>query len=721
MVPMPVEVGLDCFHTAVRLGTEQCLVLHGDLDMLQAQLVADASHSVVPAAPVDTPEVPATVRRALSALISEQLKLPPGKLDADEELTRYGIDSIFVNGINLALSRHFKAISKTLFFQYRTVADLADHLVRHHADECRAWVAGLAPSPAAPSVPSPDALPSTRADAHDAHAAHRLAGTGSRGRASDGAIAIVGMSGAFPQAGDLDAYWRNLAAGRDCVTEIPPVRWDLDRFYEPDVQRALAQGRSYCRHGAFVDGFARFDPMFFGIPPREAVNIDPHERLFLQEAWRAMEDAGYSSDELRRRHRRNVGVFVGVTKTEFELNGAQDPAAAGRSYPRTSFSSIANRLSFFLDLSGPSMPVDTMCSSSLVAIHQACEQIRLGACEAAFAGGVNLYLHPSAYYYLSSLRMLAPDGRCRSFGEGGSGFVPGEGAAVVLLKSLDRAIADGDHVHGVILSSHVNHGGRTNGFMVPNPRAQAALVREALDKANVSARHVSWIEAHGTGTALGDPIEIDGLQQAFAPDTAERQFCAIGSAKSNIGHLEAAAGIAGLLKVVLQMRHRQLVPTLHAEKTNPNIQFASSPFVLNRELCPWPGPVVDGRMLPRIAGVSSFGAGGVNAHVVLQEYESTPDVRETSAAPSSSDRAPLPIPTLWLGFMAGSRCGSARAPVARGYPSSFPQCRHPFAGPELGGAPSICPANRAARSCFSRPVRAPPKSDRSRWPSALAL
>lgn len=605
MAPMPVAVGLDCFRSGIWRSVDQLLILHGDTDRLMTELAVGASHAPAASVEDEGAELHIAVRKALCELVSAKLKLPTGTLDAEEDIARYGIDSIFVNKVNLELSRHFRALSKTLFFQYKTINEIAGHLSRHRAEECRTWTARPWPAVAAPLR--------TAVVASDTRSVRSIAGP------TPGAIAIIGMSGVFPQARDLDEYWRNLAAGRDCVTEVPDVRWDLGAFYEPDIQRALAEGKSYCRHGAFIDGFAQFDPMFFGISPREATNIDPHERLFLQEAWRAMEDAGYSSDELRRRHRRNVGVFVGVTKTEFELNGAQDPAAGGRWYPRTSFSSIANRLSFFLDLSGPSMPVDTMCSSSLTAIHQACEQLRSGACEAAFVGAVNLYLHPSSYYYLSSLRMLASDGRCRSFGEGGSGFVPGEGAAAMLLKPLDRAIADGDPVHGVILSSHVNHGGRTNGFMVPNPRAQASVVREAFDKAGVNARHVSYIEAHGTGTALGDPIEVDGLQQAFAADTGERQFCALGSAKSNIGHLEAAAGIAGLMKVLLQMRHRQLAPTLHAASTNPNIHFESTSFAINRELRPWLQPVVDGLTLPRIAGVSSFGAGGVNAHVLLRE------------------------------------------------------------------------------------------------------
>lgn len=635
MVPMPTAVGLECFRTQIWRGAGQVLILHGDADKISAELNVNTSNHVASIGDAGTPALLASMEQALMTLVGDALKVPPAKRDVHEELTHYGIDSIFVNKINLALSRHFGAISKTLFFQYRTVAEIAAHLVEQHADECRVWT-GRQPS----SVPPPAVPQAASGVTHASPAVHPA----TRAEPRSGAIAVIGMSGVLPQASNLDEYWRNLTTGKDCVTEIPRDRWDLDEFYDPDVPRALAQGKSYCKHGAFVDEFAQFDPMFFGISPREAHNIDPHERLFLQEAWRAMEDAGYSSDALRARHRRRVGVFVGVTKTEFELNGAHDPRAAAPWFPHTSFSAIANRLSYVLDLSGPSMPVDTMCSSSLTAIHHACEQIRLGACELAFAGGVNLYLHPSAYYYLCSLRMLSSDGRCRSFGAGGSGFVPGEGAAVVLLKALERAVADGDTVHGVILASQVNHGGRTHGFTVPNPRAQAALIRETLDHAGVDARHLSYIEAHGTGTALGDPIEVDGLQQAFAHDTADTQFCALGSVKSNIGHLEAAAGIAGVVKVLLQMRYRQLVPTLHVDQTNPGIRFASTPFVLNRELRAWPQPVVEGKTQPRMAGVSSFGAGGVNAHLLVQEYEDAHDDAGESAERLSAEHGPVLVP-----------------------------------------------------------------------------
>jgi polyketide synthase PksM len=352
--------------------------------------------------------------------------------------------------------------------------------------------------------------------------------------------------------------------------------------------------------------------------------MDPQERLFIQSCWEVFEDAGYTREQLGVQYNRRIGVFAGITKTGFDLYGPDLWKQGKQVFPYTSFSSLANRISYLLNLQGPSMPIDTMCSSSLTAIHEACEHIHHGECEMAIAGGVNLYLHSSNYVGLSKLQMLSKDGQCKSFGQGGNGFVPGEGVGVVLLKRLSQAIQDKDRIYAVIRGTSINHGGKTNGYTVPNPIAQGDLIRAALDKAGVDARTVSYIEAHGTGTELGDPIEITGLAQAFRKDTQETQFCAMGSVKSNIGHLESAAGIAGLTKVLLQMKHGQLVPSLHSGVLNPNIDFGSSPFVVQQELSEWKRPVIEingeVREYPRIAGISSFGAGGSNAHVVIEEY-----------------------------------------------------------------------------------------------------
>lgn len=551
------------------------------------------------------------------------MKLDADQVDPFEPLERYGFDSIVVSLVNQQLRQYFVDIDSTLLFECRTIDALAGHLLRTQRGTL-VRIAGAAsqqPSPAisaereraaSASASVPRIVPVTARASLSATSAVR------RGALRE-PIAIIGISGVYPDAPDLDAFWHNLQAGRDSIREVPARRWPLDGFYEADEQRAVDEGLSYCKWGGFVDSFAEFDCLFFGIPPREALNMDPQERLFLQAAWHALEDAGYTRAALRDACARRVGIFAGITRAGYQLH--RPPAGdAAKFRPRMSFASVANRLSYFLDVTGPSLPVDTMCSSSLTAIHEACEHIHHGECDLALAGGVNLHLHPSGYVDMSSQHMLAPDGRCKSFGVGANGFVPGEGVGVVLLRPLASALEHGDPIHGVILATQLNHGGRTNGYTVPNPVAQAELVRAALDKAGIDARDVSYIEAHGTGTELGDPIEIAGLKQAFSHDTEDTGFCAIGSVKSNIGHLEAAAGIAALTKVLLQFRHGQIAPSLHAEAVNPHIRFDETPFRVNQTLCEWTPPIVDGAVRPRIAGISSFGAGGANAHVIVAEH-----------------------------------------------------------------------------------------------------
>ncbi|MFJ9833562.1 SDR family NAD(P)-dependent oxidoreductase [Streptomyces sp. NPDC101169] len=424
-----------------------------------------------------------------------------------------------------------------------------------------------------------------------------------------GDIAVIGVGGRYPEAADLDEFWQNLRAGRDCVREVPADRWNQGRYAE-----AGAGG-----WGGFLDDIDRFDPLFFQISLLEADHLDPQERLFLQCAHHTLEDAGYTPDRLSRGAK--VGVFVGVMYQEYQLLGAQ---AQERGEPAAlwgSASTVANRVSYFYDFHGPSMAVDTMCSSSLTAIHLACEAIRSGQCDTALAGGVNLTPHPNKHLVLGQRKFLSSDGRCRSFGEGGDGYVPGEGVGAVLLKPLERAVADGDRILGVIKGTAVNHGGRTSGYSVPTPVAQGEVIADALAAAGVDPRALSYLEAHGTGTALGDPIEVSGLERAFSRTGGAPERLAIGSVKSNIGHLESAAGIAAVTKVLLQMRHGELVPSLHSTALNPHIDFERTPLRVQRTLEPWRRPVLEGRSLPRIAGVSSFGGGGSNAHVVIAEYQ----------------------------------------------------------------------------------------------------
>jgi polyketide synthase PksM len=337
--------------------------------------------------------------------------------------------------------------------------------------------------------------------------------------------------------------------------------------------------------------------------------MDPQERLFLESCYHAIEDAGYTPETLGDIDK--IGVFAGVMNARYN------------SQPL--YYSIANRVSYVFNFQGPSMAVDTACSSSLTAIHLALESLYSGLSECAIAGGVNLIIDPVHYVELSAFTMLSEGNECKSFGDGADGFVDAEGVGAVVMKPLWKAEQDGDHIYGVIKASAVNAGGKTNGYTVPNPKAQSAVVARALQRANLDPTQLSYIEAHGTGTSLGDPIEIAGLTRAFEQWSKERQFCAIGSLKSNIGHCESAAGIAALTKVLLQLKHKQLVPSLHAEVTNQEINFSQTPFRVQKRLEDWVRPVreVHGVMqeIPRLAGISSFGAGGANAHLIVQEYE----------------------------------------------------------------------------------------------------
>ncbi len=527
-------------------------------------------------------------------------------------------------------------MSSTVFFEYTTISAIATHLVetRHEAVArlvgAEAASASLPPTVSEPALHAAPAPVQKIAPSPLSPSSPLLASKTPAAVTEPERIAIIGLAARLPMAADLDELWANLRDGRDCITGIPADRWRIDDFYVAGREQALAAGKSYSRWGGFIDGATRFDPTFFGIAPRDAVNIDPHERLFIRACWDALEDGGYGVQRMQSQHGGRVGVFAGITRTGFALHGPDLWRRGQRYFPHTSFSSVANRVSFLFDLRGPSLPVDTQCSSSLVAIHEACRSLLAGDCELALVGAVNLYLHDSNYVLLSAQQMLSEDGRCRAFGAGANGFVPGEGVATLLLKPLSHALRDGDRVHATLLGSAVNHGGRTNGYTVPSPVAQGHCVRAALDRAGIDDRAVSYIEAHGTGTELGDPIEIKGLRTAFGPADEAMPARAIGSIKSNIGHLEAAAGIAGLIKVVLQMKHRQLAPSLHADTLNPRLELEGSGLKVQTRLAPWhraTTTTADGslREWPLTAGISSFGASGVNAHVIVQEHVAASD------------------------------------------------------------------------------------------------
>ncbi|AOY76259.1 hypothetical protein BJL90_10310 [Clostridium formicaceticum] len=551
------------------------------------------------------------IENYLKTTFSEVSGIPVSRINAKAALEKYGINSLMINLLNTNLEKNFGDLPKTLFFEYQTIYELAKYFLQNHEEKSKTV---LDHSEALVNIPLNDGFEMMVTPKLEK--THSCSYNFKQVASREFDIAIIGLSGKYPKAKTLEEYWENLKNGINCVTEIPVERWDHQKYYDPNKH---TPGKTYCKWGGFIDDVDKFDPLFFNISPREAITIDPQERLFLETAWHVFEDAGYTRDSLKETFDGKVGVFVGVMNGEYQLLGT-DKVSIASSY----YGLIANRVSYLFDFHGPSMAVDTLCSSSLTAIHLAAESIKRGECEAAIAGGVNISLSPNKYIIQARLSMSSTDGRCRSFGEGGDGFVPGEGIGAILLKPLQRAVEDGDHIYGVIKGTSINHGGKTNGYMVPNPIEQCNLVLDAWRKAEIDPRTISYLEAHGTGTALGDPIETAGLTRAFEKDTKDRQFCAIGSVKSNIGHCESAAGIAGVTKILLQLKHRQLVPSLHSEVLNPNIDFSNTPFVVQQELGEWKRPVIEenGKIkeYPRIAGISSFGAGGSNAHVVIQEY-----------------------------------------------------------------------------------------------------
>ncbi|MBI1357395.1 MAG: SDR family NAD(P)-dependent oxidoreductase [Acidobacteria bacterium] len=429
-------------------------------------------------------------------------------------------------------------------------------------------------------------------------------------------IAIVGAGCRFPGGvADLDSYWELLRGGVDAIAETPPERWDPAALYDADPD---APGKLYARFGGYLDRVGDFDAEFFGISPREAERMDPQQRLLLEVAWEALENAGQSPERLAESQ---TGVFIGISGNDYATLSGGDLAEIDP-YTGTgnTFSVAAGRLSYFLKTHGPSLAIDTACSSSLAAVHLACQSLRANECSLALAGGVNLILTPDTTAYLCRLRALAPDGRCKTFDASADGYVRGEGCGVVALKRLSAAQRDGDPILAVIRGSAVNNDGRSNGLTAPNGAAQEAVLREALRRAGVEPRQVGLVEAHGTGTPLGDPIELQALAAVTGEGRPADRPLAVGSVKTNFGHLEAAAGVAGLIKAALAIRRGVIPPHLHFRTPNPHLQWDRLAITVPTKAAAWETPEAE-----RIAGVSSFGISGTNAHVILGAPPSAPD------------------------------------------------------------------------------------------------
>ncbi|MFA1550264.1 SDR family NAD(P)-dependent oxidoreductase [Actinomadura chokoriensis] len=434
-----------------------------------------------------------------------------------------------------------------------------------------------------------------------------------RDRADREPIAIIGAACRFPGGADVEEFWRTLSSGTDAISRFPPGRWDAEAFYDTDPD---APGKAYTLDGGFLKSVEDFDPQLFGISAAEAVGMDPQQRLALEVSWEALEDAGLAPDALEGSR---TGVYFGASTSDYVRLRQQygDPNDIDPYQVLGENSFIAGRVSFAMGLRGPAQVIDTACSSSLVALHTACQSLRHGESSMALAGGVNLMLSPFSFVLVSKARALSAGGRCRAFDAAADGYVRGEGCGVVVLKRLSDALAQGDRVLAVIHGSAVNHDGRSSGVTVPNAAAQQAVIRAALDDAGLTPDRLAYVEAHGTGTPLGDPIELRALEAVYGPDRDDPLY--VGSVKTNIGHLEAAAGVAGVIKAVLALRHGEIPPHLHFTDPNPNMDWDS--LHLRIPVAREPMPADPGR---RYCGVSAFGASGTNVHLILGEAPAGP-------------------------------------------------------------------------------------------------
>ena len=449
-------------------------------------------------------------------------------------------------------------------------------------------------------------------------------------------IAIIGIGCRLPGGvTNPDEFWALLRNEVDAISEIPEDRWNIQKFFDPDQSKP---GHTYVKWGGFVEGIDQFDAQFFGISPREAAAMDPQQRMLLETTWEALEDGGQVPEQLAGSQ---TGVFVGIFMRDYEqlhTSHYNRPLINNHTGVGTSMSIAANRISYTFDFMGPSVALDTACSSSLIAVHLACQSLRSGECTLAVAGGASLLLKPEQTIATSKAAMLSPDGRCKSFDSRANGYVRSEGCGVVVLKPLSAAQIDGDPIYAVIRGSATNQDGRSKGLTVPNGDAQEAALRASLQQAGVAPEEIQYVEAHGTGTFVGDPIETNALGRVIGN---ERQTpCVIGSVKSNIGHLEATAGVAGLIKATLALQHRQIPANLHFETPNPQIPFEELNLRVPTTLTEWPEPATG----TRFASVNSFGFGGANANVILAEAPRERVSESASQRVSESAGQPLLFP-----------------------------------------------------------------------------
>ncbi len=634
--PLSAQDGIEAFYKALMTKEAQIACISGDKDKIEKRLGGTKKWTGETSLnKYDAGKLLEKVNDKIIEVVISILKIRKKDIQMERDMSEYGFNSLTFTDFANALNQEFSLnLTPAMFFEYPTIGTVAHYIVKAGGDLLASKLLNTAKMPDYEEKQEVTLKSPAKVNVRERKKSSRfleplmsvqdeVVVSYKAVPVNEEPIAIVGISGVMPQSEDLDEFWSNLEAEKDLISEIPSERWDWKAYYSED---GSLPNTTYAKWGGFMKDVDKFDNAFFGISPREAELMDPQQRIFMETIWKTIEMSGYKPSDLSGT---KTGLFVGVSTMDY-FDMMKENGVGMEAHISTGISHciLANRISYLLNISGPSEPVDTACSSSLIAIHRAVESIRNGDCDMALAGGVNVMLSPMLFIAFGKAGMLSKDGRCKTFDKRANGYVRGEGAGAVFLKPLHKAIADGDHIYALIKSTAVNHGGKANTLTSPNPNAQAELLYEAYTKAGVNPSTIGYMEAHGTGTPLGDPVEINGLKKAFEMlyekwriQLPERPHCGIGSVKTNIGHLETAAGIAGILKVILAFKNRKIPGNVHLQDINPYIQLDGSPFYIVNRTMEWEAIKDEkGKELPRRAGVSSFGFGGANAHIVLEEY-----------------------------------------------------------------------------------------------------
>lgn len=628
MVPLETNLGVNVLFAMCDGAHEQIGVTQGDqeairmyLDVVNEQsskqeVIQKSLHNIEPK------KLHQKTVQLLKEHLGAVIKRDPDEINKNEALEEYGLDSIIIVELTTTLEKYFGSLSKTLFFEYINLHELANYFVDEFSDKLPE-ILGL--NNVNPDSNEQQSITTEKTEI--ASVVSLVNDPSEQPKSGHHDIAIIGVSGKYPGADTMDEFWKVLCEGKDCLSPIPNDRWNHEQIYH-DERDVL--GKSTIKNGSFIRDIDKFDPRYFKISKHQAELMSPEVRLFLQVGVEALEDSGYSKEYIKRKYDGDVGVIVGTMSNHYNLYGFENMLTRGAQASGSYTGTIPNMLSYYYGFTGPSFFLDTMCSASSACIDQAVHMLRSGQCKMAVAGGINLLLHP--YNMISSSQehfTTKSSKEIKSYGLGADGTILGEGLGAVILKPLAEAEKDGDQIYGIIKGTAITNAGIRNGFTVPNPKMQAKAIEKAIEDAGISPRSISYLEGHGSGTSLGDPIEIKGLDLAFKKYTSDLQFCPIGSVKSNIGHLLAASGIAGITKVLLQFKHKQITASLHSEQLNPGIHFKDTPFYVARNLQAWERPV----NYPRRAGVTSIGAGGVNSHIILEEYTASLAQQELPGVP----------------------------------------------------------------------------------------